>query len=224
LAQLHGWSLTTEIDWRNRIKSLEERDPIFKSFKRQSNGYVKIKNDFPDQFGSIDVEKLGLFKEFETRLKYMNMHKSSMDDVLVRGDFWANNIMFEKTSDGSIGERIVGIIDFQMATRGCPMADIGRLMSWSVSPDIRRNHIDQILNHYYKILKSIVGDKLTVSVDRMKNWYDHHFAFNTIDILTAFPTLCQSYVKSEGEQKEIDRMIFIERMKAAYEDAMLVVG
>lgn len=102
------------------------------------------------------------------------------------------------------------------------MEDLGRLMSWSVSPEIRHNHLDEILNHYYKILKSIAGDKVTASIDQMKEWYHNHFAFNVIYIVTNAQVFAEQFPKSEGEQKKIDQLIFLERMKVAFEDALVI--
>jgi thiamine kinase-like enzyme len=223
LAKLHGWSLITSTDWRSRIKDLSALKSILEPmFITLLPGYETVKEKFPKQFGSIDVAKLRRLLSFDKMQESYSIHRPHMEDVLVHGDYWANNIMFEKKSDGTSGDRISAVIDFQLSSRGNPMVDLGRLMSWSVSQDIRRSHIDQILHHYYKNLKSIVGDKLTVDLTQMKEWYNQCFAFNVIWVLVSLPPLMESFVKSEGMQRIKDQNIFLDRMKAAYDDAMAI--
>lgn len=103
------------------------------------------------------------------------------------------------------------------------MADLARIMSWSVSPEIRRGHLDSLLQHYYTILKSIAGDKVTASQEQMKDWYQHHFAFNVLWILSGVNLFAERFSKGEGEQRLKQQMAYVSRMKANYDDAMVIV-
>jgi len=80
------------------------------------------------------------------------------------------------------------------------------------------------LRHYYTSLKSIAGDKLTATFDQLENLYHHQFAVSALHLLVGITMFAELLVKSEGEQKKKDALVFIERAKAGYEDAMKTLG
>lgn len=117
LARLHAFSLTTQTDWRSNFPCMEDREQMMKSVLEPALGGFKIaKENYPDHFGHIDLDKLtSLYKyDREKFLALMNEHRQFMDDVLIHGDCHANNIMFEKEND-AVGNRVTAMIDFQGA-------------------------------------------------------------------------------------------------------------
>lgn len=105
-----------------------------------------------------------------------------------------------------------------------PMTDLARLMACSVSLKTRREHIKEILHHYYDTLKSIAGDKLKASYEQIEDLFHRQFAFSILTLLPALPIFINVLVKSEGEQKKKEQMEIISRFKASYEDAMKTIG
>lgn len=118
LAQLHGWSLITNVNWRDHVPDFQSREPVYKQcFSSVLSAYQTVKDAYPDHFGSMDVEKLKTFLTFDNMVKYGTCHHPHMEDVLVHGDYWANNIMFEKDPDGTVGDSLVAIVDWQLSIR-----------------------------------------------------------------------------------------------------------
>lgn len=105
------------------------------------------------------------------------------------------------------------------------MADLGRLMTWSVSKELRRTYQNDILKHYYDIVKSIAGDKFAANFAQMKEWYDIHFAQNVVWAMSVTTGMfLETLPRGLGEQKKKDQLIFLDRLRAAYEDTLLIVG
>lgn len=114
-ASLHTWCLTTKDEWRNKFETFEDRVQMMAAFiPMMQRGLESAKQAFPDEFGALDEAKLGKLFEIETMRKMHDTYKAWMPDVLVHGDFWANNVMFNKLPDGSMGNEIVAVIDWQM--------------------------------------------------------------------------------------------------------------
>lgn len=100
------------------------------------------------------------------------------------------------------------------------MSDIARLLTWSVTHQLRRNHIKDILRHYYDTLKAAAGDKATATLEQLEDSYHRHFSVSALHTVAGANIMAKYMVKSEGEQRVKDEAEFMERMKAAYEDAM----
>lgn len=82
-----------------------------------AGGYKATKEQYPNEFGSMDVEKISALCTYDSFAAIMNEHHEFMEDVLVHGDFHMNNMLFEKKSDGTIGDRLVALLDFQAVMR-----------------------------------------------------------------------------------------------------------
>jgi len=225
LAHMHAWSLTTSIDWRSKILSIEEKENEQKDrLKNLAARYSKTKEKYPEYFGSIDVEKLFEMTCFESLITIYNEHQEFMDDVLVHADLHAMNIMFEKNMDGTAGDRLVALIDFQAVQKGSPAYDVGRLFCISVPFEVRRNHYDDVVRRYYDEVKSIAGDKFKATFEQFRLLTDRQFAYCAISAVSSVFELCEVMVKSEGEQKLKDEQKTVELLKANYDDAMSILG
>lgn len=114
IAHLQAWSLTTPVDWRSQIQTLDEQAEFVKGYVLSLPSSLQAsKEKYPDYFGSIDVEKLAWITQWEPFLALMNEHRDFMKDVLVHGDYHLNNILYYKNPDGSVSDRLAAIIDFQ---------------------------------------------------------------------------------------------------------------
>lgn len=118
MARLHGWSLTTSVDWRSRVQDLNSIRPVYEPLLMATRpGYQLIKEKYPEHFGSINAEWLVDFVNFDKLLEYTYGHRCFMDDVMVHGDCWANNLMFETLPDGGVGDQLVALVDWQLTAR-----------------------------------------------------------------------------------------------------------
>lgn len=118
VAKLHAWSLNTS-NWRKSVQGFEARAMDYSAFlvSLLHPGFKFLKEQCPDYFGDINEQKLSAYISYENMLKDFNMHRSIMPDVLVHGDYWANNILFETLPDGNVGDRLVGFVDFGQSKR-----------------------------------------------------------------------------------------------------------
>ncbi|XP_071448952.1 uncharacterized protein [Hetaerina americana] len=87
--------------------------------------------------------------------------------VLCHGDCWTNNIMF-RYDHGSVpgvsgSRRIteVCLLDFQMARVGSPALDLASLLYCCTSRDLRRNHLERLLDLYLSSLRGALSDLVT---------------------------------------------------------------
>lgn len=118
VAKLHAWSLTTTVDWQSRVDTMEKREELFKPMiETMHSTYQIVKDAFPNHFGSLDIDKVMRMSSLETMKKYMELDEQHMDLVLTHGDFWANNVLYEKRSDGTVTDRLVALLDFQLAVK-----------------------------------------------------------------------------------------------------------
>jgi thiamine kinase-like enzyme len=161
-ASLHAWCLTTDTEWRDKFETFEQRMAAFSSFAAMlKDGLLKAKKNWPDTIlGKLDNDKLLTLLAPEMSLKLFNVYRTWMPDVLIHGDFWANNIMFEKLPDGSIGSKLVAFIDWQLPTKGNPMMDLGRVLSMSIDYELSQRHIQDIIRKYYDSLIKKLGDRM----------------------------------------------------------------
>jgi hypothetical protein len=101
---------------------------------------------------------------------------------------------------------------------------VGRLLSFSVSHKIRRDHNEEIIRRYYDEVKSIAGDKFKASFDQIRRLIDRHFALSAVLMVSSIPMVNHVMVKSEGEQKVKDEKDVLERVKANYDDGLKILG
>jgi hypothetical protein len=88
-------------------------------------------------------------------------------------DCRAENYLF----GGSAGADTITMIDFQLSTRHVGAWDVCNLLAASVTPEMRRENETHLIEHYYKRLSELAGDKPEFkgySLDRL--WYDYRAA------------------------------------------------
>ena len=88
-------------------------------------------------------------------------------------DCRAENYLF----GGSAGPGAITMVDFQLSTRHVGAWDVCNLLAASLTPDMRRQHEDELLGHYFTTLGELASDKpgfVGYSLDRL--WYDYRAA------------------------------------------------
>ncbi|ODN02403.1 putative oxidoreductase dhs-27 [Orchesella cincta] len=93
--------------------------------------------------------------------------------VLGHGDYWNNNMMFLKNKETN---QIIGhlAIDLQVTRYNCPCLDIAYYLFTSVKPEIRKNHLYEILGRYFDILKHTaakLGHPIDLSFEDLYTMY-----------------------------------------------------
>lgn len=93
-------------------------------------------------------------------------------------------------------------------------------MTFSVSTELRRNHEQDILRYYYDTVKSIAGDKFSITFDQVVYLYRRLLAIESVFLVSWMPAMMAIAVKSEGDQKVKDERRFLENVKAVFDDSI----
>jgi thiamine kinase-like enzyme len=225
LADLHAWSLTTEVPWREKVADMSNMEEFFKSFTSTVAVAVKAcKEKYPEYFGHVNEEKVLEFMDFDKLMEKSNLYKQYMPDVLQHGDTWINNIMFEKNPDGTISDKVAAFIDWQICVRGSGINDFARLESWCLNHEMRRANDMKMLKIYYDRFKSKAGDKLQASFEDIKLLYREAISFNSLFGFFMIDFMLQNIGKVDEDKTGWRKQELLSRMKAGYDDAAKYFG
>jgi thiamine kinase-like enzyme len=223
LADLHVWCLTSEEKWRHKFETFEDRMVMYDSFAPMiQQGIQRAKDAYPDIFDTVDNEKLKEYFDPKIMLVLASKHKPYMPDVLIHGDFWANNIMFNKLADGKMGDELVALIDWQLSILGNPMVDIGRLLSMSVDAHLRTAHFDDLIKRYYdRLTKKLGPDRMPkeLTFDRIYKLAEEQTALNCLMMFFMQDQMQAIFAPPDKPDSEIKRERMIKNMKAGFEYA-----
>ncbi|KAG5877719.1 hypothetical protein JTB14_037169 [Gonioctena quinquepunctata] len=84
--------------------------------------------------------------------------------VLNHGDLWVNNMMFSYAIDGKVKD--LRFVDFQMVLFTSPAIDLHYFIATSTNIEVKLDHIEIILDHYYAQLLANLA-KLQYSLERV---------------------------------------------------------
>uniref|UniRef100_A0A914VF82 CHK kinase-like domain-containing protein n=1 Tax=Plectus sambesii TaxID=2011161 RepID=A0A914VF82_9BILA len=198
LAEVHAYSLLND-QWLSN----SDFKMTFAKFKNESgnsfdgtirNSLNTLKRDHPALFDPSIDRLIEMCKE-DLNFDYTDtLHeKLSLPPVLTHGDLWANNMMWRKTEDGkgTTGE-LAAIIDWQLVHPGCIGEDFVRLLCSSAGTDVRREHLEELFEHYHTSLKAKLGKEPPFTVAQIINAYKHLFRHG---VLMVIPTLV-GYVRT----------------------------
>ncbi|KFD55667.1 hypothetical protein M513_03415 [Trichuris suis] len=156
LAALQAWSFNTPYEWKKEVPDMlthaDRALSLLGSIEKQLQ--VSIKK-YPAHFKCVDAKKISAaLCDREKTIAAMTAYKKLVPDVLVHGDFWANNILFEvDNKTNSVSDRIAAIIDWQVCHQGSFAEDLARLYSYSVDADVRRSTMMDVFRHYFDKMK-----------------------------------------------------------------------
>jgi len=208
-AHMHAWSLSTNVQWQDNFVTFRERMEQFPSFDHMlKQGVQKAKASLKDTIvGKLSDEKVYALFSNEGMSKVLDVHKEWMPDVLIHGDFWANNIMFEKLPDGSMGPKLAAFIDWQVAIKGTPMLDMGRVLSMSFDADLREKHMEAIIRRYYDTLVKKLGDRMPkeLTYDRVLQIANELTAFGYLMFLGMLDAISGLFAPDSDPDAEIKR-------------------
>lgn len=153
LATLHAWSVNTT-DWRKDVVSLSEGNIAGHLMENLLNTFRQSKKLYPNLLETLGEDKLSAFINSRSYVELFGGDprvKYDLPLVLVHGDVRTMNIMFDKISDRQSGDKVIALLDWQMAHQGCAVEDLTRLFILCVSTEVRREKTDQILQRYVKV-------------------------------------------------------------------------
>jgi len=225
LADLHAWSLTTEVPWREKIADINSMAEFFKSFSKTSSVAIKAtKEKYPDYFGHVDEEKVVQQMDFDKLMEKNLLYQKYMPDVVQHGDTWINNIMFERNADGTCGDKVAAFIDWQICLRGAGVNDFARLESWCLNHELRRANDTKMLRIYYDRFKSKAGDKLTATFEQIEELYREAIALNGLFGTFMADFMLQNIAKCDEDETGWRKHECLSRMQAGYDDAAKYYG
>ncbi|CDW54468.1 DUF1679 and EcKinase domain containing protein [Trichuris trichiura] len=187
VAALQAWSFNTQYEWRKEVPDmLTHADRVFSllgSIEKQLQASIK---KHPEYLGCVDAEKISAALCDKTKtIAAMTAYKKVVPDVLVHGDFWANNILFEVDSKtNSVSDRIAAIIDWQVCHQGSFAEDLARLYSYSVNADVRRSTMKDVFRHYFdKIQMWAPGAMSSVSFEIAYHIFENAVFHNALTLV-----------------------------------------
>jgi aminoglycoside phosphotransferase (APT) family kinase protein len=143
--------------WRDAVRTLAKLHRVdFKSvglekfgrpsgfYSRQIKTFTSLAESQAAAKDSQTGESVGHLPHFHDFLNYFSQSHSQPQDrgVLYHGDFKIDNLVFHPTEP-----RVIGILDWEMATIGHPLADLTNLLQpWTIStstPTWPRVHADE---------------------------------------------------------------------------------
>ncbi|KAF5307171.1 hypothetical protein FQR65_LT00687 [Abscondita terminalis] len=106
----------------------------------------------------------GLADKLLERAASMSVRKRGGFNVLNHGDAWVNNFLFSYNDDGKLLD--CKFVDYQVVVFASPAIDLHYF--WATSPkiEVRREHLDTVLDRYYSKLLFTLS-KLNYSLERI---------------------------------------------------------
>ncbi|GMT27359.1 hypothetical protein PFISCL1PPCAC_18656, partial [Pristionchus fissidentatus] len=164
----------------------------------------------------VDAALLLLPEYFGSNLP-MTIHKQmNCGRVLVNGDHWSANVLFDATTGD-----LRSIIDWQISHAGVGVEDLLRISMSGLNSIDRRSHMPDILNEMYDSMKThLEGATEPYSRELMSDLYDlllPHAAFFFAPILTP---LFASAIDggNSAEDKKMRKEVIVDKVRGIYED------
>jgi len=230
LASVHAWSVNNTT-WRQSIPSLAEFNVFEPMIESTLAMLPKSKEMFPDLFKDLDEKKLN---EYINSEKYLEIFggdpkgRYNFPLALVHGDVHIMNMMFDVKSAKVAGDKIVAVIDWQVAHQGCGLEDVARLLLMSISAEIRRKQGDQIVQRYVELFNSkLDGPQNRVTIQDAMKAMDEMFAYTSI-MWSIGIGMVDSFTAgipfSNEEEKQDFRNRMVESYSDNYKDALKILN
>lgn len=223
LARLQAYGISHP-DWNNDFK-LESFDPEpWKSLPEFAKAMrSRIRAHYSDYLTLSDSEIDSICdKTYEARKRvYINKIPKNLT-VMVHGDLWLNNIIFEyDAGNDRITDKLMAIIDWQAIRVGFPTEDFARLLATSVEPELRRQYIGEWLDLYYKELlaRLSIGVSPPFTLEEVMNSWKESFTFAAVGFLMHVAVVIGSPKATENCSKEDIRNLVI-RIQKNFEDCL----
>ncbi|PSN52417.1 hypothetical protein C0J52_03162 [Blattella germanica] len=128
------------------------REGLGKFMSESVRGVAKAVESWPD-YGDRYASKLrALAEEMLDRVIECTQRQDGGFNVLAHADLWVNNMLFRYS--GTPGRSVDGLrfVDFQFLHFTSPAVDLEYFFNTSLSPDVRRHCMGQLLKEYHRTL------------------------------------------------------------------------
>jgi len=112
--------------------------------------------------------------------------------VVNHGDCWNNNMLFKINPENGEPKDNV-LLDFQVTRLGSPCLDLGYYLFLSVDPGVRRDHFQDLLQHYFddfqNVLEKLLGLQCPITFEEFVADYKSKFQVGLFMALTVMGAL-----------------------------------
>jgi len=233
LAKLHAWSY---IRWSDKEESenmiampgVEDRMGMWSSMFCLSPEVIRqLKTDFPSLFSKVPEGKmLDLFEpdSYESLFGSKN-REHNLPLVLVHGDVQPMNILFSTRENDR--NRLVGLIDWQMAHKGCGVEDLARLLTICSPHEVKAKHGDDILHRYVDAFNEKMQEAGLdqISFVDVKSTFNRMYSFMAMTFATSVRVIGElmSSVKDVEECEKLSKA-YTTNCQELCQDAMETLG
>uniref|UniRef100_A0A914X1D6 CHK kinase-like domain-containing protein n=1 Tax=Plectus sambesii TaxID=2011161 RepID=A0A914X1D6_9BILA len=221
LAALHAYSLTNSGWQQDSVLMFNGRrlsDRIRGNGEKVRNGLTNIAEHLPilqkyvdrthDLYTCLDPD--GII--------WLPREEDNLPIVICHGDIWMNNILWKKDKEGQPSDHVAAIIDWQGSHHGAVTEDLATLLIGSVSTEIRRNHLQDILEHYYQRLQEKLGTPPPFDMNKLYQSFRYSYqrsVFRSIADYQVYITMC------DGDDTK--KQIILSRCQGFVEDAFAIL-
>ncbi|PIC27268.1 hypothetical protein B9Z55_019578 [Caenorhabditis nigoni] len=166
------------------------------------------------------VDSFGLeLVNFEL-VKNLNKYLGIKNDVLVHGDLWSANILWNEEMDGTYS--VKKIIDYQSVQLGNPAQDLVRLFTSALSGSGRRAYWERLLEQFYEYFLEALEDENNVpyTLEQLKESYRFYFVTGSLLMLPMYGPIAKVKLSEMTDPLEIEkcRDILTEKAERLMED------
>ncbi|CAD5220436.1 unnamed protein product [Bursaphelenchus okinawaensis] len=175
-ATLHDFVATVPYNvWGGKFDNRIHWDPLmFENAKACLNIFVEEYPDVANICAKLKTVNWPKYVDYALHERPAELHAKTY----VHGDVWANNIMYKKNSDGSVGDEVLAYIDYQCGFEGNPMFDFARFFSINADAEVRREVYKAALKVYYERLTELYaqrGAKVPYDLEAVEEMYELAF-------------------------------------------------
>lgn len=159
--------------------------PLFimkKSYEKSFESILKLMRNREEPQELMDkVENYGKNRAFPEIKRLLNEENESKFSTIIHGDFWLNNIMFNKEDES------VKLIDFQMCAKRHPANDIWYFLYNSTDRAFRAEHADDLIKAYYRVFSGYFDDHEGYSYEAFRKEVEEYRVFGFLMGIFAMP-------------------------------------
>lgn len=223
LARFHAYILANDVAVKDIVQPgyHYQMDQFFRDRYKQTTRELSESNP---TFQPL-LEKTELFAtvEFTKYAVFEHPKKLGIPPVLLHGDCWGSNIIFEAVEGGSLSSNVVAFIDWQTSTEGNPMFDLASFLVPSADGDVRREAEQYVFKLYYDELAAQLkqaGKSVAFDVEQLQQAYKLAFIVKTMEMVQCPPSLAKRIVGIDERLKEAQVAKIELRTKLVLQDAI----
>jgi len=152
-------------------------------------------------------------------------HSDKLPVVLVHGDIQPMNILFSDQENDK--DRLVGLIDWQLAHKGYGPEDFARLFAICATTEFKRKHGDEILRRYVDVFNAkIKGTALKpIRFEDVKSVFTEMYLVMALSFATGIRVADQLVEAiADKDEKERQRLAFQNHCEDLYRDVAETLG